>query len=104
MHTKFYRVARGLKKDEKIAPQARVIIETIKNFGEAVDRTAVVSALESNKLLNTKQDVSKVFTFFRPQLVASGILKETTAAPKKSAPASGKPPRKRAKKSTKTAE
>jgi hypothetical protein len=80
MHTKFYRVARGLKKDEKIAPQARVIIETIKNFGEAVDRTAVVSALESNKLLNTKQDVSKVFTFFRPQLVASGILKETTAA------------------------
>ncbi len=73
---KKYKVTRENKKDETFAPQAQAIIDAIKGFGEPVERGALLASLEKSGVLKTRQTPARVFSFFRPKLVESGILKE----------------------------
>lgn len=90
MVVKKYKISREFKKDEKFAPQAVTIVEQIKSYGEPVERATLFADLEKSGKLNTKQSVSRVFSFFRPKLVEAGLLKEikeTVADPEKPAKA-----------------
>lgn len=82
---KKYKVTRENKKDEKFAPQAQAILDAIKTYNEPVERSVLLAGLEKSGVLKTKQTPARVFSFFRPKLVESGILKElkeTVAAEK----------------------
>lgn len=71
-----YKVTRESKADEKFAPQAQAIIDAIKTYTEPVSRETVLAKLEKSGALNTRQSLSRVFSFFRPKLIQSGIVRE----------------------------
>jgi hypothetical protein len=71
-----YKVQRENKKDEKFAPQAQAILDAIKTHGEPIDRLSLVDKLDKTGVLNSKQGGARVFSFFRPKLIAAGVLRE----------------------------
>jgi hypothetical protein len=104
---KLYKITRELKQNETYAPQALKIVEAIKANGEPIERTTLLETLEKSGVLNSKQSVSRVFSFFRPKLMGNGLMKEvketiadpaTAATPKRAAKKSSGSKTSRAKK------
>lgn len=73
---KLYKVTRENKKDEKFAPQAQAILDTIRGLNAPVERGDLIAVLDKSGVLKTRQGSARVFSFFRPKLIEAGILKE----------------------------
>ena len=58
-------------KDEKLAPQARVIVNTIETIKTA-DREALVKALDGK--LQTRQPIGRILSYYQKSLVEAGYL------------------------------
>lgn len=71
---RLYKVTRDNKKDEVFAPQAQAILDAIRCSEQPVERSALLEKLGKN--LNTRQPVTRVLSFFRPRLIAAGVMKE----------------------------
>ena len=100
-----YTVTRELAETDKLAPQAKVIIQTILNkvgVGVAIEKAAVVAELEaaeadetSELRLKTRQGVDRIVAFYQPRLTETGLLEVVKEKAEKAPKAEGeKKPRK----------
>lgn len=60
--------------EEGISPQAKVILETLKEGGGNMDRQDLVSKLEKGNKLKTEQPVTRIVSFYTPKLVEAGLI------------------------------
>ena len=69
---------------EKLAPQARIVLNHIKAAGTSgVTRDKLVAALEKDATagtLETRQDVRKILGFYQPRMVEAGLIDVTKPA------------------------
>jgi len=99
---KFYVVLRDVGEADKCPPQAKLIVETIKNAGGRVEREALLALLRrpvEEGGLKTNQTVERILGFYRPRLGDMKIMleeavKETieVEVPDKPAPAPAQAP------------
>lgn len=74
--TKKFTLARELNDADKCPPQAKVVVGVIKSLGGKADRAAIIDKLKAAGTLTTNQTVERIFGFYRPRLIAMGVLKE----------------------------
>lgn len=75
------RVLREFEEGEKLSPQARVIVETIKSavgLNEDVDRDDLVAKLVESGKLNTRQEPARVVAYYVPKLKEAGLIETQT--------------------------
>lgn len=92
------KLLRALAEDEKLAPQAKVIVETVRQAVDVdgvIDREDLVAKLTDSGELNTRQDVGRVVAFYTPRLVEAGLIEVIKHAPDPAAVDETKPARKR---------
>lgn len=65
-------------KDEKLAPQARVIVNTVESAGKPLDREELVKALDGK--LQTRQPIGRIVTYYQKLLVERGYITITEQA------------------------
>lgn len=58
--------------EEGVSPQAKAILETLKDNGGTMNRDDLVSKLE--KKLKTNQPPTRVLSFYQPKLVEDGLI------------------------------
>ena len=76
---KTYTVLRPVADNEKCPPQAKVILDTITELGTDVPRADLLKALSrpvEEGGIKTNQTVERILGFYRPRLVAMGVLRE----------------------------
>lgn len=81
--TKAYTVAKMPDDNVKCPPQAKVIVEAIKELQESngnqpVSLDELVTKLKAEGKLNTRQSEARIFGFYRPKLKDQGVLVEHT--------------------------
>jgi hypothetical protein len=65
--------------NEKAPPQSKLIVDTLKNAGGTLSKEELVALLSRPATeggLTTRQAPDRILGFYRPKLVAAGILKE----------------------------
>jgi hypothetical protein len=74
---------REKKEDEKLAPQAQLIYDMLKERGvnKELDREAFVQAFGAHPKLTTRQDPARVFGYYLQQFVKSELVKVIKAEP-----------------------
>lgn len=65
-------------KDEKLAPQARVIVNTLETAGAPQEREALCKLLEGK--VTTRQPIGRILTYYQKLLSDRGYLTITAAA------------------------
>lgn len=77
-------------KDDKLAPQEQVIYDALlkKGLNKEIDRDAFVEELEKSGTLKTKQEVSRVVSYYLQHLTKIGVAESIKPAP---APKEDKP-------------
>ena len=78
---KVYSTPKEIGANEKCPPQAKLILDTIKAAGGKVEREALLNLLKrpvEQGGLKTNQTAERILGFYRPKLVALGVLKEET--------------------------
>jgi hypothetical protein len=65
-------------KDEKLAPQARVIVNVLESAGKPLDREAFVDSLKGK--VQTRQPEGRILTYYQKLLVERGYLTITEQA------------------------
>ena len=87
------KLLRELKADEKLAPQAIVIVDQLKGIGvgKEVERDKLVEMLEKNEKMVTRQPVSRILAYYAPHLREAGIVEFSKPEPKPKAAATDKP-------------
>ena len=73
---KFYSLVRDLTESDKCPPQAKVIVQVLKEVGGKISREDLIAKLKAPGLIKTEQTVERIFGFYRPKLVEMGIMKE----------------------------
>lgn len=71
------KVLRELQEDEKVAPQAKVILNTIVTavgVGETIDMDDLVNKLTDSGELNTRQEPKRVVAYYLPKLKEAGLV------------------------------
>lgn len=90
----FIKVTRKIAEDDKLAPQQRVIIETVieksGGVGKKLERSDLIDELTSNKKLNTRQDPGRVVSFYQPKLQEMGLIEVTKESEKETKPSAKK--------------
>lgn len=92
-------LTRELTADDKLAPQARVIVDTIMEsagVGNAMDRDDLVAKLIEGGRLNTRQEPMRIVAYYVPRLKESGLIEaETIKSEASEADGEAKPKRQR---------
>ena len=82
---KKYSVVRALDDNDKIAPQAKLIVDALaKSKVPLTVKELTELALAAG--LKTRQEPSRIFVFYRNSLVNAGIVKETVVETKEEVP------------------
>jgi hypothetical protein len=76
--TKLYTKGRDLAAEDKLAPQAKLIFETVCAEGGDFTRAELITAITGK--LETKQSPGNVLNFYMKKLLDSGLLKATVVA------------------------
>lgn len=79
---------RDLKEDDKVAPQAKVFLQVLKDkvgLKVAIERQDLIKAVEASGKMTTRQDVGRVISFYQPRLQEDGIIKIEKIAEEKDA-------------------
>lgn len=69
---KFYHV-KNVAEGEKLAPQARVIVNELSGKTEGLSRADLITALTGK--VTTRQPVERILTYYQKQLVTSGYIR-----------------------------
>lgn len=80
---KMLREVKADDKDDKLAPQEKVIYDALvaKGLNKEIDRDSFVEELEKSGKLTTKQDVSRVVSYYLQHLVKIGVAESIKPAP-----------------------
>lgn len=70
------KLARELNENDKIAPQAKVLIDKLSSIGvgKEVDRDEFVKQIEAEGNLKTKQPVARILAYYTPLLSKEGLI------------------------------
>ena len=71
---KTYEFVKDPGEADKLAPQAKIIVEEIKKAGK-VDRAGLVKALQANTNFKTRQPVERIVTYYQKDLEKAGLIK-----------------------------
>jgi len=77
--SKVYKVVKAVEASDKCPPQARLIVDTITAAGGSLGRDELMTLLKrapEQGGLKTNQTAERILAFYRPKLVAMGVLKE----------------------------
>ena len=77
--TKIYLVLKDIDPNTKCPPQSRLIIETISKAGGKLRREELLTLLKrpvEEGGLKTNQTAERILGFYKPKLVAMGVLRE----------------------------
>lgn len=91
MKIQYYTRKRKLKADEKLGTQAKTIYDALPDSGEIL-RKDLVDRIAKD--LVTKQDPDRVFAFYRPKLLSTGLITERTETVEKEKPPKAEKPAK----------
>ena len=58
----------------KLAPQAKVIVDTLSEFKDGTDRKTLLKTLAEEGKLITRQPVERIVAFYKKRLVESGAI------------------------------
>lgn len=78
---KMYSTKRDIGANDKCPPQARLIIELIKNSGGKIEREELLTLLRRSPEeggLKTNQTPERILGFYKPKLTEMGVLQEDT--------------------------
>lgn len=70
-------IKRELKDDDKLPPQAKIIVETIiakVGVGNPIERPVLIEELKSQGKLETRQDMARIVSFYQPKLEGLELL------------------------------
>jgi hypothetical protein len=74
---------RAATDEDKLSPQAKVIMETIigkVGLNTAIAKTDLITQLDDDGALNTRQGAAKVLTFYMPRLIEDGLMEKERVA------------------------
>lgn len=78
--SRYIRVLRAPTTDDKLSPQARIMLEVLWNeFGDKkVERVKAVEVISKSGKLTTRQDPARVLGFYQPRLVEAKLVELET--------------------------
>ena len=73
---KFYALGRKVTEKDKVAPQAGCILSCLPEDKSTIARDQLIERV-TDKIGETRQPPSRIFSFYRPHLVSMGVMKES---------------------------
>lgn len=70
-------ILRDLKDEDKLPPQAKIIVETITGkvgVNKPIERQTLIDQLKADGKLETRQDMARIVSFYQPKLEQLGLL------------------------------